>query len=144
MNIYKWLEQVKKLDELISAKTAERDKLLDLAKKITPELSGMPHASGISDKVGSSAVKLADLAKKTDDLIDLYTNHKNKVLAALELLPANQYGVLHRHYIRYMPFEKIAEDMDKSTSQVYRYRKKGIKKLKMIVNDSIDGDIIIP
>lgn len=143
MNVYEWLEQVKKLDELISTQLAERDHLLDVALKITQDISDMPRGSNVSDKVGTSAVKLAALAEETDRLVDLYILKKNEVVNTLKMLPPNQYGALHRHYIQYMTWEQVAEDMGKSTMQIYRYRKKGIKKLGVLLNVSSSGDKMI-
>lgn len=127
-----WLEQVRKLDELITAKLSERDDLMDMATKITPELSDMPHGGGVTDKVGNAAIMLADLAKDIDCLVDEYVDRKMSVVAALEKLPPLQYGALHRHYIRYMTWEQVAEDMGKSYMQVWRYRKKGLRNLQML------------
>jgi len=124
-----WLDQVKKLDELIDAKCAERDQLWTMATKITPEMTGMPHGGGVSDKVGNIAAKLADLAQETDELVDFFVDYKASVVAALEKLPAKEYGALHRHYIRYMTWEEVAADMGKSYMQVWRYRKKGLEIL---------------
>lgn len=133
MNVYDWLERVRMLDELIMAKLAEHQQLLDLATKITPNMDGMPHATGVSDKVGNVATKLADLAIETNNLIDSYVDAKQEIIHALEKLPPNQYGVLHRYYVRGMTWEEIAEDMNKSTMQVFRYKKKAIKNLQSVI-----------
>lgn len=124
-----WLDQVKKLDELINAKLAERTQLMDMATKITQEMTGMPHGGGVSDKVGNVAAKLADLAKETDDLVDRYVDHRNLVIEILEKLPPMEYGALHRHFIQYMTWEQVAEDMGKSYMQVWRYKRSGLKML---------------
>lgn len=121
-----WLDQVKMLDELINAKLAERNQLMDMATKITPELSGMPRGGGVSDRVGNIAAKLADLAKEADDLVDRYMDHRELVIKTLEKLPPMEYGALHRHFIQYMTWEEVAADMGKSTMQVWRYKKKGL------------------
>ena len=132
-----WLEQVKKLDELINAKLAERSQLLDLGTKITPELTGMPHAGGVSDKVGNVAVKLGDLARETNEACDRYIDHKAAVIAVLEKLPANEYGVLHREYVRYMTQEEIAQDMGYSTVHIWRIKQKALNHLKDEINKGV-------
>lgn len=124
-----WLDQVKKWDELINAKLAERRQLMDMATKITPEVSDMPRGGGVSDKVGNIAAKLADLARETDDLVDHYVDHRDLVIKTLEKLPPMEYGALHRHFIQYMTWEQVAEDMGKSYMQVWRYKKKGLEML---------------
>jgi hypothetical protein len=127
---HEWLSQVRKLDELINAKLAERDQLMDLATKCTPNMDGMPHGSGTSDKVGNSGVKLGDMVREIDSLIDSYLDYKRDVLRTLEKLPCVEYAVLHRHYIRYMDWEDIAADLGFSTMQIWRIKVKGLKNLK--------------
>lgn len=133
MNVHEWLDQVRMLDELITARLVEKQQLWDLATKMTPNMDGMPHATGVSDKVGNVATKLADLAMETDRLVDNYIDRKHEVLDALEKLPPNQFGVLHRYYIRGMTVEQIAEDMNKSERQIMRYKGKGIKNLQSVI-----------
>ena len=128
-----WLDQVKKLDELIDAKCAERDQLMDLATKITPEMTGMPHGGGVSDKVGTIAAKLADLAREINEVVDHFVDYKASVVATLEKLPAKEYGVLHRHYIRYMTWEEVAEDMGYCSVQVWRIKNKGLEMLRDVI-----------
>lgn len=131
--VIRWLEKVRKLDELIDAKCAERDQVWALATKITPELSGMPYGGGISDKVGRAGVDLGQLAKELNDLVDLYVDYKNMIIRELEKLPAKEYGVLHRYYIKYMTWEQVAEDMGVSGMTVWRYWQKGLESLANVV-----------
>ncbi len=131
--VIEWLEQVKKLDELIDAKEAERIQLWALATKITPEITGMPHGGGVTDKVGNIAVKLAMLSDETNAAIDRYVDQRAEVIRVLERLPANEYGVLHRKYIRYMSQEDIAKDMGYSTVQIWRIEQSGLRILKDVM-----------
>jgi DNA-directed RNA polymerase specialized sigma24 family protein len=128
-----WLEKVRKLDELIHAKCAERDQLMNLATKITPVVSDMPHGGGASDKVGNIAVKLADLARETDILVDRYADYRQMVIRELEKLPAKEYGVLHRYYVQYMTWEQVAEDMGVCSMTVWRWWQKGLESLTDVV-----------
>jgi DNA-directed RNA polymerase specialized sigma24 family protein len=129
MDVVEWLEQVEKLDEMINAKMQEREQLMAMATKCTANMDGMPHGSGISDPVGTFGTKLAELAQETNAVVDRYIERRQEVIAALEKLPAKEYGALHRHYIRFMPWEDVAVDMQKSKTQVYRYKERGIARL---------------
>ena len=129
-----WLESVKKLDELIEAKTAERDKLWEMATNMTANSDGMPHAKGtVSDPVGNGAVKLLMLAEEINRIIDTYIDQKKQITDALEKLPPNEFGVLHRYYIKYMTLEQIAEDMGYCRQQIWRFKKKGLKNLENVL-----------
>ena len=136
MNAHKWLSQVRMLDELINAKLAEREQLNDLATDISAKpISGMPHSNtGIVPQTMQNAViKIVMLSDEIDKLVDKYVDLKRKVNDVLEQLPANEYGVLHRYYIRYMTLEEIAEDMGYSVRQVCRIKKKSLKKLENVI-----------
>ena len=140
MNAESWLEQVKKLDELIDAKIAERDQILARATDITAKpMDGMPFSDTgtVSRKVEDGAVKLVALAEELDRLIDQYVDYKQKVDDVLETLPDREYGVLHRYYIRYMTLEQIAEAMDYSTTHIWRIKENGLKILEDVIECNV-------
>lgn len=136
MSVCEWLEQVKKLDELIVGKQAEIDRLNELATNMTSKpLDGMPfnNTGLVSDPVGNGATNLAMLAAEKQRLLEKYVAHKEMVISTLERLPAKEYGVLHRHYIRYMTLEDIAEDMGYCRQQIWRIKKKALEMLEDVI-----------
>lgn len=136
MNVEQWLEQVKKLDEMINGKLAERDRLNELATDISSKpIDGMPYTNTgtVSQKMQNAVIDLVMLANEINKLIDKYVDLKQEVIKMLEQLPAVQYGVLHRYYIRYMTIEKIAEDMGYSVRQILRIKKKGLQNLEDVI-----------
>lgn len=141
MDIYEWLERVAKYEEILNAKIAERNRVMSLATRITPSMDGMPRpAGGVSDKVGNAAVKLASLSAETDALFQRYMKHKQAVTEALEQLPTNEFGALHRRYIQHMTWYEVAADMDKSCAQVFRYHREGIVRLQEILKRKSPSD----
>lgn len=136
MNAERWLQQVKKMDQLIDAKLAERDRLNSLATDISAKpFDGMPHSNTgmVSQKMQNAVINLVMLASEIDKLIDQYIDYKQQVIKILEELPEKEYGVLHRHYIRYMTWEQVAEDMGYSVRQVLRIRKNSLKNLENVI-----------
>lgn len=132
MDIIEWLKDVKKLDDMIDAKLIERDRLMTIATNMTPKYDAIPvgNTGTVSRKVENAAIKLAMLSDQIDKLIDQYINHKQEVISVLEKLPTTEYGVMHRHYIRHMTWNEIAEDMCYSPVQIWRIHKKALKKLE--------------
>lgn len=133
MNVEKWLNQVRKLDQLIDAKLAERDRLKALATDISPKpMDGMPFSNtgDVPQKMANAVIDLIMLAREIDKLIDQYIDMKQQVVKSLEQLPEKEYGVLHRHYIRYMTWEQVAEDMGYSSVQIWRIKKNALKILQ--------------
>ena len=124
-----WLfEQIRKIDEFIVGKKADREMLMDMATKITAGMDGMPHGSDVTDKVGNIAAKLATLSSE----IDALEERRERLMAVLESLPPDEYGALHRHYIRGMTWEEVAEDMNIGVATAYRYRKSGLKLVELL------------
>ena len=74
-----YLELVRKLDVLINDEILEREKIFTLSTKTTQELSDMPHAPGVSDKVGNLAVKLAMKQQDINHCIDVYVDLKDEI-----------------------------------------------------------------
>ena len=132
-DVIDFLESVKTLDELIMGKEAERQQLWTMATRIPPQMTGMPHVGGMSDKVGNIAAKLAQLAEETDATWDKFIARRTAVIALLEKLPADEYGVLHREYVRYMTQEAIANDMGYSRMQVWRIKQDALRMLKHVM-----------
>lgn len=136
MDAEKWLNQVKKMDQLIDAKLAEREQYIDMATDISAKpFDGMPHSNTglVPQKMQNAVINLVMLANEIDKLIDQYIDYKQQVISVLEKLPEVEYGVMHRYYIRYMTWEQVAEDMGYSVRQVLRIRKKSLQILEDVI-----------
>lgn len=133
--VIEWLEQIKKLDELIKAKEFDIADILDRATKMTASIDGMPHGGGKSDKVGDNAVKLAEV--HTEELDNL-KQQKQYIIDTIKSLPADEFGVIHREFVRGMTREHIAYDMHYGTTTVWRIRKKALKMLGDILQKKGD------
>lgn len=136
VDIEAWLNEVRRKDELIDAKIAERGRLSELAVNVSAKpIDGMPYSNTgtVSQTMQNAVASIIDLERYIDSLIDQYVDYKAQVVKALETLPTVQYGIMHRHYIRYMTWEKVAEDMGYSTVQVWRIRKKALKNLENVI-----------
>ena len=141
MCVEEWLGEVEKLDQLIDAKIAERDRLIALATDITAKpMDGIPFSNTgtVSQRMQNAVIKLIMLEKELNELIKQYLDHKQQVVDALERLPAKEYGVLHRYYIRYMTLEQIAEDMGYCRQQIWRIKKEGLKILENVLECYIE------
>ena len=146
MDVCEWLDSYKKINELITGKRAEREQLLekrqrliDIATDISPKMpDGMPHdnTGTVSQKMQNAIILkiIVDGESETvENAINAYLDFQKAVITAIEKLPAKQYGVLHRCYIRCMTYEEIAEDMGISTVQVWRIKKKAEETLSDVI-----------
>ncbi len=136
MNVREYLEQVKKLDELIQAKSEERKRIMHIATDCSAKLpDGMPFSNtGLpSQRLENAVIDLATLNDEIDKELVRYINIRAKVILNLEKLPAKEYGALHRHYIQFKSWEKVAEEMGYSTMHIYRIHRNGLKILRDVI-----------
>lgn len=90
-----------------------------------------------SDPMLRYAEKLTELEAEVSQLKDQYLTELNALSSALDKLDnANEAEVLSLRYISETPFSDIAMSAHASESTVYRWHRKGLEKLNMIVNDS--------
>lgn len=152
MTVCEWLDNYKKVDELITGKKAEkkqllkkRQRLIEMAEDISPRsLDGMPFSNTgtVSKKVENAVISKVLIDGELEDVdkaIGIYLDFKREVTAALEKLPTKYYAVLHRYYIRGMTLEAIAEDTDYSARQVQRIKNEGLVLLEEFIGKEKGG-----
>lgn len=145
MNAYKYLEQVKNADAMIDIKRAEERELWTLATSMTQANDGMPHAPGVSDKVGNIVQKIIEAQERTNAQIDRYIDIRDDVIRHIEMLPPKQYAVLHWLYVRkrerreknqswYYTWREVAENLGCSEQNISNIRKRAVKNLQKILD----------
>lgn len=103
------------------------------AEHITPTLEGMPHGSGVSDKVGNGAVSIAMLENQLVDEKGRAMIELAKVQGVLFQLKAGskERELMHKRYIKGMKWEDIANAMHYDVAYVIRLHGNIIDKMKM-------------
>lgn len=145
MNAYEYLEQVRKADARIDAKQAEEKELWLLATSMSQANDGMPHGSGVSDKVGNIVAKIVEVQQRTAEEIDRYIDIKDDVIRHIEMLPPKQYEVLHWLYVRkrdcrrhnqswYYTWREVAENLGCAEQSISNRKKRAVKNLQKILD----------
>lgn len=145
MNVYEYLEQVKNADAMIDIKRAEERELWAIATGMTQTFDDMPHAPGVSDKVGNIVHKIVEAQNRTNDQIDRYIDIRDDVIRHIEMLPPKQYMVLHWLYVRkrkrreknqtwYYTWREVAENLGCSEQNISNIRKRAVKNLQKILD----------
>lgn len=145
MKAYDYLEQVKEADAMIDSKRAEERELWALATSMTQANDGMPHATGVSDKVGNIMHKILEAQKRTNRQIGRYIEIRDDVIRHIEMLPLKQYMVLHWLYVRkrdhrsknqswYYTWREVAENLGCSEQNISNLRKRAVKNLQKILD----------
>lgn len=145
MQAYEYLNQAKRLDALIENKREEERELRALATSITANGEGMPRATGVSDKVGNTVLKIIEVQEQTNAAIDKYVDTKQDIVKHLEMLPPKQYQVLYWLYIKkrehriagqkwYYTWSEVAENLGCSEENIRKTRRRAIKNLQKILD----------
>ena len=145
MNAYEYLEQVKKAGALIETKRAEERELWALATGMSQANDGMPHAPGVSDKIGNIIHKIIEAKNRTNEQIDRYIDIRDDVIRHIEMLPRKQYIVLHWLYVRkrehreknqswYYTWREAAESIGCTEQNLSNIRKKAVRNLQKILD----------
>lgn len=125
-----YLRQLKTLDCLIKAKELEKERLDDLATKISVNLSERVQGGGnggtenaiikaleIEEQIESDIKRLCDLRVRAIGLIDKLENDKYRV-------------VLSMYYVSNLTFEQIAENTGLSSRWIHKLRGRALKEFE--------------
>lgn len=114
MEAKEYLKGIKRADAIINEKLKECDQLRGMRYKITQTLKPVVVSGGGSHGGFTDASdKVIDLEREIDGYVDQLVDLKREAGALLAQLEVpKHYLVLHRHYILFESFEKIAVDMD--------------------------------
>lgn len=127
-----YLELVRKLDTLINNELLEKENIATLATKTTQVIDDMPHAPGVSDKVGNLSVKLLLKQQEIDHIIDIYVDLKNEIISQIRTLPTDECDVLYKYYVLNQGLFDIAEERDQSIDWIKKLKWKGISKIRVM------------
>lgn len=108
-----YLEQIAKWDAIIRNKFIEKKQWLDVATGI------VAHSDGERVQSSGSQQRMADATDRCVDLdrqIAEYEAKKAAVIATIELLPLEEYDLLHKIYVQHMDIQTAADAMDRSCS----------------------------
>ena len=124
-----YLKQYRSLSMEIDQISEELQRWQDLATRISPSYSDMPHGGG-SDKVQTAAVEVAELTdklnRKLHQAIMVQENIK-KLLESLDDIKLRQ--LMSYRYINGMRWEEIAVRMDFNYRWVLRLHRKALNQI---------------
>ena len=109
--------------------TKELQRWQDLATRISPSYSDMPHGGG-SDKVQTAAVEVAELTDKLNQKLHqaiMVQENIKKLLESLDDIKLRQ--LMSYRYINGMRWEEIAVRMDFNYRWVLRLHRKALNQI---------------
>ena len=132
----RYLNQYRIMHIEIDQITKELQRWQDLATRISPSYSDMPHGGG-SDKVQTAAVEVAELTDKLNQKLHqaiMVQENIKKLLESLDDIKLRQ--LMYYRYINGMRWEEIAVRMDFNYRWVLRLHRKALNQLSEQANES--------
>ena len=131
-----YLGLIRRLDTLINNEELEKENLFTLATKTTQANDGMPHAPGVSDKVGNLSAKILIKEQEINHIIDVFVDLKFEIINQVRTLPTDESDVLYKFYVLNHGLYDIAEERDQSVAWIQKLKWKGISKIKVIQSEA--------
>ena len=138
MTTKEYLNQIERLDKMITNKLSEIYQLKIMACSIT--VSGdseRVQTSGNHDKLGSTIAKIVDLERETDELVDSLVDKRKEILRQIDNMKnIDHYDVLHKHYVERRTFQDIADSENWSIRQVFNIHGRALQEFEKMYGDT--------
>lgn len=122
-NAKEYLQQIRKIERLIYNKTVEKKHweqlTMELATNITANMGGeRVQSSGSKQRMADTVDSGLDRVRRIQQRINELQAELDAIIAVIEMLPSDQYDILHKVYVQYMSLKEVAATGDKSYSWV--------------------------
>lgn len=138
MTTKEYLNQIERLDKMITNKLSEIYQLKIMACSIT--VSGdseRVQTSGNQDKLGSTIAKIVDLERETDELVDSLVDKRKEILKQIDSMKnIDHYDVLHKHYVERRTFQDIADSENWSIRQVFNIHGRALQEFEKMYGNT--------
>ena len=138
MTTKEYLNQIERLDKMITNKLSEIYQLKIMACSITVYGdSERVQTSGNHDKLGSTIAKIVDLERETDELVDSLVDKRKEILRQIDNMKnIDNYDVLHKHYVERRTFQDIADSENWSIRQVFNIHGRALQEFEKMYGDT--------
>lgn len=132
-----YLEQVEKIDAIVEGKLIEQRQWKELALNITANMEGerVQSSSATTSKMEDAVTQCLMVEEQISEEVKRLIARKQDVVRTIEsLYNPTEYRILHMRYIRYIPFDEIAVQMDKDYSWVTTTHGRAVRHVMDIIN----------
>ena len=132
-----YLEQLKTIDKTIENKLREKEQWRSMALSTTTQLGGeRVQSSHNPQKMSDAIVKYIELEDEINECVDRLVDLRKEIISLLDAIDNPlDYAVLHKHYVQYKSFGKIAAEENYSYQYIIEVHGRGLKKVQKILNN---------
>lgn len=129
-----YLQQIDRFEKMIQNKLSEIYQLKTMACSVAVSNdSERVQTSSDKDRLGSVVVKIVDLEKETDNLVDGFIEKRNHIIEQIDgIEDVNMYHVLSARYVSRKNFDDIASEMNYSRMQINRIHGKALLEFEKL------------
>lgn len=130
-----FLQQLRKLDNMIRNKLIEKEQWKSLALGTTAQISERVQTSGSQQKMADAVNRYVDIEAEIDRCIDKLVDKKQDVIGVIEQLELDEYDLLHQVYVQYLTFDEVADKCDKSYSSITTLHGRALVNVQRILEE---------
>ncbi len=130
MTTKEYLSQISRCNRMIRNKVSEISQLRELENSFS-EIRGREKADEDNDKIGTSCVKIEEMERRLDEMIDEYVCKKELIVSQIDSMEDEvSYDILFARYIEKKTLERIAESLHYSFRQITRLHGKALQEFE--------------
>lgn len=116
-----YLQRIENIDILIRNKSIEKAQhyalMMDMATSTTANMSGeRVQTSGSKQKMADTVDNKLTYIQNIDRQISELEAEKAEIISTIELLPMDEYDILHKCYVQHISLKQVAAERDESYS----------------------------
>ena len=140
MTAKEYLRQLKTLDNIISAKLLEKERIEALATKVTNNLSEKVQGGG-SGGIENTIIKITELERQINADIDKLVDLKTEASQLIDSMEDSNYKtVLSMYYVSNVTFEQMAEYMNYSVAGIFKIHGYALREFNEIFQEKIKSE----
>lgn len=134
METKQYLNQIERLERMIQNKLSEIYQLKTMACSVSVSYdSERVQSNSSKDRMGNAVVKIIDLERETDSLIDDFAKKRNHIISQIDRIEnIDYYHVLTLRYVSRNTFEDIAKKTHWSIRKVFDLHKEALLEFEKL------------
>ena len=122
---------IRSMRNIVNTHQRQIKNLTELAQTISsPQMSGMPHASGVHDKLGETVARIDELERKLNDIVVAYTDKLRTAYELIELADdIDGKNVISLHWINGVPWDFIPSEINMDRRTMFRHYRRAMAEI---------------
>lgn len=126
-----YLDQIKKLDAIITNKTEEYKRLVELSQGLGDfSVAERVQSTRNLQQIPNAIAKYIDIEREIDEL----KKKRADIIRTIEQLPSVEYKIIYKLYVKDFTLKEIAYEFDRSYEWVKKWKQKALRMVQSILD----------